>query len=98
MRNVSAVRLCCCIAPNPKIGGSNYSNISNICGCSQEEFGLKGNSLHAADLVSRVKVFKMEEVQQHLRHVVVLIDDVLASQHSSYWLKWVLKLNHVMLL
>lgn len=42
-----------------------------------------GDSLHAADLVSCVKVFNVEEVQQHLRHVVVLIDDVLASKQSD---------------
>lgn len=65
--------------PQSKNRGAKNSNVSNISGRSRRR--LK-DSLHAADLVPRVKVFEVEEVQQHLRHVFVLIDDVLVNRET----------------
>lgn len=43
--------------------------------------GLK-DLLHAVDLVPCVEVFEVEEVQQYLRHVFILIDDILEGTKS----------------
>ncbi|TNN79868.1 hypothetical protein EYF80_009905 [Liparis tanakae] len=48
-----------------------------------EESGLK-DSLHAADLGPGVKVSHVEEVQQHLGHVLVLVDDVLQRRNNPH--------------
>lgn len=47
-----------------------------------EKAGLK-DLLHAADLVPCVKVSDVEEVQQHLRHVFILVDDVLVNREQD---------------
>lgn len=79
------ILLCCRIAPNPKIEELNIAACPTSPGAVREEPGLK-DLLHAADLVPCVEVFDVEEVQQSLRHVLILIDDVLAKgeREESY--------------
>lgn len=53
----------------------------------QSEASALKDLLYAADLVPRVKVFNMEEVQQHLRHVFILIDYLLANRDTPKLVK-----------
>lgn len=62
------------------------------CPQSKEDVSRVKDLLHAADLVPRVEVFQVEEVQQHLRHVFILVNYVLKQQRTTlnkcvFWAK-----------
>lgn len=40
--------------------------------------------LHAVHLADGVKVFQMQKVQQHLRHVLILINDLLCDRKQPH--------------
>lgn len=65
--------------PQSKNRESKHSSIPASAGAVRG-VALK-DLLHAADLVSCMKVFDMEEVQQHLRHVFILTDDLLDEEN-----------------
>lgn len=68
--------------PHSENRGNKYSSACSIAGRLPEETRLP-DSLDAADLVPRVEVLHVEEVQQHLRHVFVLIDNFLKQRETQ---------------
>lgn len=54
--------------------GAKYSKMSG--------FSRLKDLLHAA-LVPRVEMSNVEEVQQHLRHIFILVDDILEKKKRS---------------
>lgn len=55
--------------------GAKYSKMSG--------FSRLKDLLHAA-LVPRVEMSNVEEVQQHLRHIFILVDDILEKKRSMF--------------
>lgn len=73
---VSEDLLCCHIAPRDH-RGAKYSKMSG--------FSRLKDLLHAA-LVPRVEMSNVEEVQQHLRHIFILVDDILEKKKGACFL------------
>lgn len=94
---VAFIQCCCekCVhifvmmlhCPQSKNRGAKYNQHDRHLWVQSEESGLK-DLLRAADLVPCVKVFQVEEVEQHLRHVLILIDDVLANERTTQLVKF----------
>lgn len=74
MNKVSEKLLCCSIAPKPKTEALNILKV---------HISELRDLLHAANLVPCVEMSNVEEVEQHLRYIVVLVDDILVNREKN---------------